>query len=82
MAPATNGGSEVNQTVALRDILTELRHGCSAVRSCNIPAAQMSCYRRDDFHASDGGQIKMISRGRIEEGPHPRRPMLLDIALD
>ena len=54
------------------EILAELRHSCSAVRRCNIPPAQAAGHRRDDFHTRDGGQIEMMPRGRIKEGPHPR----------
>src|SRR5882724_2868800 len=73
---------EVDETVALCKVLAELCHGCSAVPDRNIPPVQASGHRRDDFHTGDGGQIEMMACGRIEEGPHPRRPLLLDIAFD
>src|SRR5919198_2531173 len=76
------GWGEINESVALREILPELRESRSAVWGRNIPSAHAACHRRDDFHPSDGGHIEMMPGGRIEEGAHPRRALLLDIALD
>jgi hypothetical protein len=70
------------EPVALREILPKLRESRGAVGGHNIPSAHAACHRRDDFHPGNGGHIEMMPGGRIEKGAHPRRALLLDIALD
>ena len=48
--PGDQGWGEINQPVALRDILAELRDSRGAVCGRNIPSAHAACHRCDDFH--------------------------------